>query len=105
MIRKVKLAKNEPLKTLIITDERCLEHAGFENYHQVANRVRHKSDQPENAERLMVLINKDRGVLQATEEFSKDINVLFKQSIKEVALADVFRVHDYNYLMKVIELC
>jgi hypothetical protein len=26
-------------KTLIITDERCLQHAGFENYNNIGKRV------------------------------------------------------------------
>ena len=50
-------------RTLLITDPRCLEHAGFDKYHNVARRKAQKEEQPENAERLMVLIDSDHGVL------------------------------------------
>lgn len=50
-------------KTLLLTDERCLDHAGFDQYHNTVKRAQQKDDQPENAERLMVLIDKDRGTL------------------------------------------
>ena len=50
-------------KTVVITDNRCLEHAGFDNYKNIVKRVKHKEEQPENAERLIVLIDQDRGVL------------------------------------------
>lgn len=92
-------------RTLIVTDERCEQHAGFENYSNIPKRVRHKDEQPENAERLMVLIDKDRGVLTAMDEFKNNNEVFVKEVVQEAAHADVFRVHDYNYLMKVIDLC
>lgn len=57
------------VKTLVVTDERCIDHAGFENYSNIIKRVRQKDEQPENAERLMVLIDKDHGVLTAMDEF------------------------------------
>ena len=47
----------------MITDERCLLHAGFDNYSNVARRKNHKDEQPENAERLMILIDESKGVL------------------------------------------
>jgi hypothetical protein len=47
----------------MITDPRCLEHAGFDKYHNVIRRKAQKEEQPENAERLMVLIDSDHGVL------------------------------------------
>ncbi len=53
----------------MITDERCLNHAGFDKYHNVQHRQRHKDEQPENAERLMILINQDQGVLTESTEF------------------------------------
>ncbi len=54
---------------MVITDKNCLSHAGFENYKNVLKRVRHKGEQPENAERLMVLISEDKGVLTKQEDF------------------------------------
>lgn len=37
-------------------------------------RVRHKEEQPENAERLMVLMNEDTGVLSNFSEFINNSN-------------------------------
>ena len=50
-------------KTFVITDQYCLNHAGFINYQNVHERVGQKDFQPENAERLMVLIDKNKGML------------------------------------------
>lgn len=53
----------------------------------------------------MVLINKEKGVLTAQDEFVKHPGLMIKRRTTQVKLGDVFRVHDYNYLMKVIDLC
>ena len=52
----------------------------------------------------MVLTNSTNGVLTVAEEFDQDPAYLIKTSAREAALADVFKVHDYNYLMKVIKI-
>lgn len=62
--------------TLVITDKRCLKHAGFDNYQNVLKRVRHKDEQPENAERLLVLLNEELGALTQREEFISQKNYL-----------------------------
>lgn len=51
-----------------------LSHAGFENYNSIAKRVAHKDDQPENAERLMVLIDEEKGVLTQSDQFIQNSN-------------------------------
>jgi hypothetical protein len=56
-------------KTLVVTDERMLRHAPFSNYSHCGKRVFEKNDQPENAERLMVLTDSKRGVLAASKLF------------------------------------
>jgi hypothetical protein len=53
----------------MITDDRYLHHAGFDNYTNVVKRKNHKDEQPENAERLIILINKDTGILTESEIF------------------------------------
>lgn len=90
-------------KTLLITDPRCLEHAGFDKYHNVARRKVQKEEQPENAERLMVLIDSDHGVLTQNQDFLDD-SYLVQTNAKPASLGDIYRVHDYNYLMKVQQL-
>ncbi len=62
----------------------------------------HKDSQPENAERLMVLTDKKRGVLTAAEDLIENRGYIVRRSAKMAPLADILRVHDYNYLMKVI---
>lgn len=52
-----------------MTDCRMLNHAGFDNYQAVVKRAAHKIEQPENAERLMVLIDNESGVLTTCSEF------------------------------------
>lgn len=39
------LTKSEnQVKTLVVTDERCIDHAGFENYSNIIKRVRQKDE-------------------------------------------------------------
>ena len=89
---------------MLITDERCLEHAAFDKYHNVVRRQQQKDEVPENAERLMVLIEKDRGVLTQTSEFLQNQRYTVQKKTQPVSLADMYRVHDYNYLMKVLQM-
>ena len=48
----------------------------------------------------MVLIDGNTGVLTQTQEFLDDSYVVQTEA-KQASLGDVYRVHDYNYLMKV----
>ena len=54
----------------------------------------------------MILIDKDRGTLTQSEEFVERSNgsYIVQNKAQQAPLADVFRVHDYNYLMKVLEM-
>ena len=56
---------------------------------------------PENPERLMALINEHTGSLRQ-DEFKKATLI---ESSEKVALGEVFRIHDYNYLSEVIKKC
>ncbi|CDW86211.1 histone deacetylase [Stylonychia lemnae] len=87
----------------IASNQRYLQHAGFENYQNVKRRVSQKDRQPENAERLMVMIQKEKGTLIASEEFTNDQKFTQRTVTQKAKEGDVFRVHDYNYLMKVIK--
>jgi hypothetical protein len=44
--------------TLLITDYRCLDHADFMNGNSLVSRVRQREMQPENSDRLRVLVDK-----------------------------------------------
>ena len=54
----------------------------------------------------MILIDKDRWTLTQSEEFVERSNgsYIIQSQTQPAPLADVFRVHDYNYLMKVLEM-
>lgn len=97
--------KNNVKKTFIVTDKTCLQHAGFQNYANVQERVMQKDNQPENAERLMVLIDQNTGALTKAREFKKNDRVTIKEVSKAATIADVIRIHDYRYIKRVINKC
>ena len=88
----------------MISDDRCLQHVGFDNYANTKKRSEWKNDIPENAERLMVLIDKEKGTLTSAEGLIQYPGYKVQKGTKPVELGDVYRVHDHNYLRKVIEL-
>jgi acetoin utilization deacetylase AcuC-like enzyme len=49
----------------------------------------------------MVLINPGSGLLTHSSEFTLHCNIV--SSVEKAKLSDVLRVHDYNYLKRVIE--
>lgn len=53
----------------MITDSRCLEHADFINGQHLAQRVKQRDCQPENSDRLRVLVDKQKGVFTRSREF------------------------------------
>ena len=57
--------------------------------------------QPENAERLMVLIDKNSGALTQAAEFNRD-KVVIREVSKPAGLADVLKVHDFRYIRDVM---
>lgn len=98
--------KKEPLnhhKTMVVTDERMLGHAPFENYRNCEKRMKQKKEQPENAERLMVLTDPKMGVLTASTQFISNPRYKLVMEVQKVEISDVLKVHDYNYLRDIIE--
>ena len=96
---------NYDKKTFVITDPYCLRHAGFENYANVMERVKQKDSQPENAERLMVLMDQDKGVLTRDTTITADPRYELKESVVPANIGDVLKVHDYRYIKTVIAKC
>lgn len=92
-------------KTLIITDKFCLQHAGFQNYANVQERVLQKDSQPENAERLMVLIDSNTGCLTQAQEFKQSSRVTIQEVSTSATISDALRIHDYRYIKRVIRKC
>ena len=89
---------------MIVTDHYLLKHTGFSNYANVMERVRQKDHQPENAERLMCLIDKERGALTQAAEFQRD-KVVIKEVTKPAGTCDVLKIHDYRYIRDIMQKC
>lgn len=43
-------------------------------------------------------MSKDKGTLSQMDEFLSDPNYSFEDKVEPAPIADVIRVHDYNYL-------
>ncbi len=52
----------------------------------------------------MVLIDDERGVLTGCESFTSNSRYQIKDTVKHARISDVLKVHDYNYLKKVIDI-
>lgn len=100
-MEKVQFVSLKKQKTLVITDKICLEHAGFSNYANVKERVMQKDNQPENAERLMVLIDPSKGVLTKSSILNRLANFTLVETSTEAAISDVLRIHDLRYIRQV----
>ena len=59
----------EDQSTLLITDFRCIEHADFTSKRNIRERVLQRSRQPENSDRLSLLVDKKVGILNNGTEF------------------------------------
>ena len=57
--------------TLVITDYRCLDHATFVKGNVLSARVSQRVSQPENSDRLNILVDPKHGVLSKSTEFSE----------------------------------
>lgn len=52
----------------------------------------------------MILIDSNKGVLTESDEFKQSSSYVIQKEAQEVKVGDIYRVHDYNYLMKVMEI-
>lgn len=85
--------------TLFITDPRCLEHAPILKPQIFSKRFEQRESQPENSDRLHILMNSDDGLFTKSTEFSERQNGLeVKESSNEAYIADILKVHDFNYI-------
>lgn len=75
---------------MLLYSEGCFAHAASSDYG------------PESASRLQVLISKGSGALCSSEFKDK---VIWKHVTKKAAIADVIRVHEYNYVAWLLEQC
>lgn len=57
--------------------------------------------QPENSDRLSVLVDPYQGIFRTCTEFEQ-CNLTLKDSAQEACVGDILKVHDFNYIMKVV---
>lgn len=69
----------------------------------LSKRVEQRDQQPENADRLNVLTDSQNGLLTTCTEFTELSNLQLQESSEEAQIGDIFRVHDFNYILKVIK--
>ena len=93
-------------KTLVITDYRCIEHADFPYKRNIKEKVLQRDKQPENSDRLSFLVDEKTGLLTNGIEFSqkRKPSLILKSCVDERAkIADILKIHDFNYIQKVME--
>lgn len=110
-LNKLKLELNNSLnqisklvsqdKTLIVTDPIFIEHTKL-LYKNATERVRMRQERMENSDRLKSLLNKDFGVFN-NNNFSKNSKLITCSNKAE--LADITRVHNFNYINSIKEKC
>lgn len=103
ILRTIETSEDEALRTLVITDSRCKEHADFPLKKNIREKAIQRQNQPENSDRLALLIDEAKGLLTCGREFATPRLVL-KRSVDERArIADILKIHDFNYIQKVME--
>eukprot|EP00612_Vaucheria_litorea_P005900 CAMPEP_0171459748 /NCGR_PEP_ID=MMETSP0945-20130129/4901_1 /TAXON_ID=109269 /ORGANISM="Vaucheria litorea, Strain CCMP2940" /LENGTH=606 /DNA_ID=CAMNT_0011985815 /DNA_START=371 /DNA_END=2191 /DNA_ORIENTATION=+ len=83
-------------KTLIVRHELCEMHRSCPSFERGG-----PEPPPENSKRLEVIYNSDTGVL-SWDEFSA---LEWENNPPKAMLADISRVHDFNYLKRLEKLC
>ena len=82
-------------KTLIVAPPECLQHYTAPYPHSRDN----DPPPPENVNRLRVLTHTEVGSLR-TSAFAGDYGLIWDQKTRRAAMADVLKVHDWAYVLK-----
>lgn len=93
--------KNLQQKTLIVYNNKCFKHCDFSNYDPIS-RIKKRNYLVENPDRLNVLFQQPFGIF-LSDFFSK--NYEFVDQSKPGCLADIVKIHDYDYVMKIKSMC
>mgnify|MGYP007004897702 CR=1 FL=1 len=86
---------------MVITDHRCIEHADFPYKRNIKEKVLQRDKQPENSDRLSLLVDQKIGLFTNGIEFAykRKPSFILKQKVDEWAkLADILKIHDFNYI-------
>ncbi len=88
---------------LIATDENCTLHAPLVPDRNSAERAKQIKEQPENEERLRVLVGTPPyGILLMDDYLETD---LWLNNCPAAPVSDILRVHEYVYLKHIVETC
>lgn len=87
-----------------MTDYRCLDHAPFLKPQIFAKKCEQRDHQPENPDRLSVLVDKEIGVFTSCTEFTEGLEgLVIRDKADEACVADIFKIHDFNYILKILK--
>ena len=93
--------ENKKLKTLIISSNKCKKHCNFDNFDEYT-KIKNKLYLVENSDRLDILFNYKFGIFNS--DYFKQ-NFVINLSSNKGRLVDILKVHDYNYVIKIKEIC
>lgn len=88
-------------KTLIVYNDKCFKHCDFSNYDPIS-RIKKRNYLVENPDRLNVLFQSPFGIFLSDFFFK---NYEFVDQSKPGCLADIVKIHDYDYVMKIKDMC
>jgi acetoin utilization deacetylase AcuC-like enzyme len=88
-------------KTIILYHQTCFQHCEYDHVDPI-ERIKRRTMQVENHERLNVLLQPPYGIL-LSDYFIKNFH--FKDTSRPASLADILLVHEYNYVENIRSLC
>jgi acetoin utilization deacetylase AcuC-like enzyme len=91
----------ESKKTIILYHQNCTKHGHYEGIDPI-ERIKRRTMQVENHERVSVLLQPPYGIL-LSDYFIK--NCHFKESSTSATIADILLIHEYNYVESIKTLC
>lgn len=87
---------------LIATDEDCFLHAPLSTLSKAARALQYQ-EQPENEERLRVLVGTPpSGILMTDDNIEND---LWLNKCEQATIADILRVHEYSFIKFLKQSC
>ncbi len=88
-------------KTLIVYNSKCTLHGDLTDDNPIL-RLKRRMSQVENPDRISVLFQPPFGILLSDFCLQR---FTFRESPKPACLADILRVHDFNYIESILKFC
>lgn len=97
------LEKDKRKETMILYNNYCFKHGEINSENDnLITKIQKRKFTVENPDRLSVLLQPPFGIL-LSDFFTN--NCKYKADTKQAAIADITKVHDYNYLISVKAIC